>query len=101
MNEDQQALPDVNDLAGIIPVDDLDTFVRTMTAWHESRMAQIKHLLTVPPGSSFEVGEQTITLSGTALEAFKLAVELCIMQIGTLPFVAEMEDVEPAADAKG
>lgn len=101
MTEDQQALPDVNELAGIVPVDDLDTFVRTLTAWHQSKMAHIRHFLSVPPGSSFEVGDQTITLSGTALEAFKLGVELCIMQVGTLPFVAEMEDEAPSPDAKG
>lgn len=105
MNQDQATpLPDVKELAGIIPVNDLDTFVTVLTSWHNARMAQVRHFLTVPPGTSFEVNDQPITLTGTALEAFKLGVELCIMQLGTLPFVFETEDEaeQPiSADAQG
>lgn len=93
-------VPSVMEMAGTMPVDDLDSFVKILTQWHQGKVASLKHLLQVPPGATFEVDGKSITLTGTSLEAFKLAVELCLMQVGTLPFVAEMED-DPEANAKG
>jgi hypothetical protein len=94
MNGTQELPPD------IIPVYDLDKFVQTLTAWHANQCAAVQHMLTIPEGSQFEIGEdeakQSVTLTGDVLVAFKLGIEMTMMQLGTLPFVAEMDD-EPEA----
>ena len=79
-----------------LQVDSLDQFVKILTVWHMERCAQVKHLLEVPDGTSFTVGdpidEEEIILTGDSLKAFKLGIEMVLMQLGTLPFVAEVED---------
>jgi hypothetical protein len=85
-----------------IPVDNLDQFVQILTAWHAEKCAVVQHLLTIPEGSEFEVGnegeEQTkVVLTGESLAAFKLGIEMVMMQLGELPFVAEMDEDEPVA----
>ena len=92
----------MNDPSETIPVESLDQFVMILTAWHSEKCQVVQHLLTIPEGSEFEVGnddeEKTkIVLTGDALAAFKLGVEMAMMQMGELPFVAEMED-EPVPE---
>jgi hypothetical protein len=92
------------ELAGVVQVDDLDHFVAITTAWHTQRVGQVKQLLEVPEGTAFEIGEGSeateIVLTGDTLAGFKFGLEMALMQLGTLPFVAEMEDEAPG-DAKG
>lgn len=92
MNGSPELSPD------IVPVNDLDKFVQILTAWHANQCAAVQHMLTIPDGSKFEIGEdeakQEVTLTGDVLVAFKLGVEMAMMQLGTLPFVAEMDDEE-------
>lgn len=97
MNQDQQApqLPDT------IPCDDLNSFVRTLTGWHTQKCAVVRRLLEVPEGSVFEIGEDELTLDTTNLAAFKFGIEMALMQLGTLPFVAELEADEAAVSAAG
>ena len=79
-----------------VPVEDLDQFVRILTAWHMEKCALVQHLLEVPEGSTFEVGDdKEIVMTGAALDGFKLGIEMAMMQLGTLPFEAEMEEAEP------
>lgn len=98
MNQDQQApQPDT------IPCDDLNSFVRMLTGWHSQQCAVIQQLLAVPEGSVFEIGEgdeaQTIELNSENMAAFKFGIEMVMMQLGTLPFVAELEVDEAANEA--
>lgn len=93
-------------MAGVIEIADLDAFVRVMSAWHTEKVAVVRHLLTMPEGAEFQVGEgevvTTTVLTGDTLAAFKLGVEMALMQLGTLPFVVELEDATPPApDAAG
>lgn len=89
-----------------IPVESLDQFVMILTAWHSEKCQVVQHLLTIPEGSEFEVGNDgeektTIILTGDSMAAFKLGIEMAMMQMGELPFVAEMEDGPAANDAQG
>ena len=92
MNGSQELPPD------IVPVNDLDKFVQILTAWHANQCAAVKHMLEMPEGSTFHIGdaidEEEVVLIGDALKAFKLGIEMAMMQLGTLPFVAEMDDEE-------
>ena len=97
MNQDQQApeaqvaqqAPQPNDT---IPIDNLDQFVRVLTGWHADKVAMLRHLLQIPEGTTFEVGEQTVVVEGHVLAGFKFGIELALMQVGTLPFAVELED---------
>ena len=66
------------------------------TAWHEGVRNTVQHLLNIPEGSEFQVGDipdqKSIVLTGDALAGFKFGIELTMMQLGTLPLVAEFED---------
>lgn len=76
----------------IVEVQDLDQFVRHLTAWHTHKVAAVKHLLDIPEGSEFEVGGKSIVMTGDALTGFKLGVEMALMPLGELPFLAELEE---------
>jgi hypothetical protein len=82
-----------------VPVDDLNHFVQILTAWHMEKCRTVQHMLAVPEGSEFQIegdeGVTTIVLVEDALAAFKLGIEMAMMELGELPFVAEMEDAEP------
>lgn len=86
-----------------IPIKDLDHFVKVMVAWHSEKAQLVQHLLTVPDGSEFQVGDESvITLTGETLSSFKLGIEMTMMHLGSLPFVVELEeaaqlDPEPVA----
>lgn len=86
-----------------IPVDDLDTFVKVLTAWHTEQCAIVQHLLEVPEGTVFEIGDESLVLDGEALNGFKFGIEMVMMQLGELPFVAEFEaeQEEAATSAAG
>lgn len=102
--ETNSPTPTALELAGVVQVDDLDQFVKHLTAWHGAKVAQTMHLLEVPEGAAFEIGEGPdaigIVLAGEVLKGFKFGVQMALMQLGTLPFVAEMED-GAAPDAAG
>lgn len=96
MNENEQSAPE------LVQVQSLDEFVRLIAGWHATQVQRAQHMLTVPEGATFTVGEgpeaQTIELTGASLAAFKLGVEMVLMQLGQLPFVAETEEAEPTPD---
>lgn len=102
----QAELP-LNEQPETIEVENLDQFVKILTAWHSEKVQTLKHLLTVPDGAEFKVGDDApIVLMGDMLAGFKFGVELALMQVGTLPFIAEMENepaptTPPPADAAG
>lgn len=80
-------------------VEDIDAFARHMLRWFEIRSQQLKHLLTVPAGTAFEVGDEEIVLDGDTLRGFKFGVEMAIMQLGTLPFTPHYEEDSAANEA--
>lgn len=84
-----------------ISVENLHDFVRILTAWHGEQCAAVQQMLAVPEGATFQVGEEPeIVLTPASLAAFKLGVEMTMMKLGTLPFVAEIEELD-TADAAG
>lgn len=76
----------------IVPVQNMDQFAAILGAWHTERIGKINQLLEVPEGTAFEVGEESVVLEGDTLKGFKFGLELALMQVGELPFVAELED---------
>lgn len=87
-----------------IPVDNLNDFVRMLAGWHANAVTKVQHLQQVPVDSVFQVGDEAEIVMTPAVRAgFQLGIELTMAQLGTLPFVAEIDDEEEAelADAAG
>lgn len=93
--ENQQAKPDT------VPVEDLDSFVRHLAAWHSRKVAMLNHMQTIPEGSKMQVGKDgaEVELTGDMLAGFKAGIELALIELGSLPFVAEMEADEASTEA--
>ena len=85
-----------------VSIESLDEFVRALQAWHSKKVQLIQHMLTIPEGTEVS-GEETATrvLEGDFREGFILGLKVALSEIGELPFEAEVELVDTAADATG
>lgn len=71
-------------------VEDLNTFLKKYLPWHKSKIRQLQHMLTVPDGMEVQLGDETtLILTGDALIAFRIGIELCLSELGKLPFNLE------------
>jgi hypothetical protein len=96
MNDTTQA-PATQVLPETVEVDNLDQFVAILNSWHERAVKRAEHFLQVPEGQEIQIGDdQPLKLEGDLLRAFKAGVNCALMQLGTLPFAAELEADEPA-----
>lgn len=85
--------PIESSVSDLVPIADLDQFVKALTEWHAAKVQTCKHLLAVPQGASFQIGDESpLMLEGPAHAGFIFGVEMALMQFGELPFVAEVED---------
>lgn len=91
IQQEAPALPDT------VAINDLDSFVRVLMAWHGNKVAVVNHMKSIPEGTEVEVGDVTHVLTGEYLEGFKLGLAVALHELGTLPFVAETES--PAEEA--
>ena len=81
-----------------VPVADLDQFVRLLTQWHDNRKSVLSYMLTIPEGSEVSVNEGEMhTLSGDLLKGFTIGITTALIELGTLPFVAELDQEEEVA----
>lgn len=74
-----------------IIVGDLDQMVTLLTAWHSDKVAILKGLLAMP-ACEILVGDDTVSLKGDTLEAFRLGVSMSLHELGTLPFTPEFSE---------
>lgn len=85
-----------NEIVGF-EVNDLNQFIGLITAWHANRVATVEHMLQTPDGTELEFNngdgtKQNFVCTGEFKQGFLIGLQLALMQLGTLPFVAEMED---------
>ena len=84
----------------LLAVTDLDHFITLLTDWHNRQVATVKHLREVPAGMKMVIGDgaeaKEMQLEGERLEGFQLGLDLALNFLGTLPFMAEYADAEPA-----
>ena len=84
----------------LLAVTNLDHFITLLTDWHNKQVATVKHLNNAPQGIKILIGEgeeaKEKTLEGEFLEGFQLGIGLALNYLGTLPFMAEYVDAEPA-----
>lgn len=98
--------PDSQESAQAAPADEpmtmltsVDMMAELVTSWHTQQMGRLHHLLQIPEGTTFEIGDTKLEISGDVLAGFKFGVELAIMQFKDLPFerVSASEDADTAA----
>lgn len=104
----QEATPQVEAPASApseaVDISDINQFAGMVAVWFKAKQDQLKHLLTVPAGATFEIDENaetsTLILDGSNLTSFKFGIELALMQLGELPFVVEFDEAPAEAPAE-
>lgn len=90
----------------------IDALANVVSTWHKAGVNDLRHMLTVPEGTSVEQstddgGVEVFELTGDAHKAFCIGVRAALHLLGSLPFVCVTEDVpavvEPVVpvDAQG
>lgn len=93
MNQDQIVVESPE--AETFPITDVNHFAQLIGTWHKRHVMRVAHYLNVPEGLEVKIDEdQPIVLTGDAYKAFLIAINLSLNELGTLPFVAEMEPEE-------
>lgn len=94
-------MSETKDPLAIMPIESLDQFAGLLTAWHAEKVRVLEHMLQIPEGTEMVVdGGEAVPLIGDRLAGFKAGIQLSLMELGTLPFITESRDAEPApADA--
>ena len=81
----------------IIPTESVDKFFAYLVAWHQEKLTLINQMRIVPEGTKLQIkGKPTVFLEGEAMQAFQYGVDFVLANLGSLPFVAELEDRKPA-----
>jgi hypothetical protein len=75
-----------------VAITDVNQFVGILTDWHAHKVAILEHMLQVPDGTEMQVDDgESIILTGDMLAGFKAGISIALMELGVLPFVAEMD----------
>ena len=78
-------------------VETMDDFVRLLTGWHVNKVALLNHLKEIPEGSEVSLdAEEPKILTGDYRAGFIMGLAVALEELGTLPFEAEVETVQPA-----
>ena len=76
----------------LFPVENINEFANSIMHWHDTRVARIRHMMTIPEGTEVELEEgQSIVLEGSNHQAFRLGLIVALHELGQLPFTAEYE----------
>lgn len=78
-----------------VHVENIDHFIQILFAWHENKVKVLEHMLQIPEGTVVtfnDEGEQT--LEGDLHKGFIIGLSLGLMELGTLPFAAEVDEEE-------
>lgn len=81
-----------------LEVSNLDHFVQVLSAWHTKQVQTINHYLTIPVGQAVEVGGEEFTITPENHKGLLLGLNLALMHMGELPFLAEVEPDEPVTE---
>ena len=100
--------PDVTDVepkSKPIEVNDLSQFVYILTRWHEGKVKELAHLLTIPDEGHVSVSiiedgkENEYLMQGEMLKGFRAGLQVALTALGTLPFGVTFEEPEEAVNA--
>ena len=79
----------------LVDVNNLDQFVKILTAWHQEKVGALEHMLQVPEGVEVTYQDEAPTmLSGDLHKGFIIGLTLGLIELGTLPFLVEFDSNE-------
>jgi hypothetical protein len=82
-----------------VVVQDIDQFIQLLNGWHQDKVKTLEHMLSVPEGTEVRFNDEgPQTLTGDMLKGFVIGLSLGLMELGTLPFAAEMDDTPASSD---
>lgn len=71
---------------------DIEQFAHIVTQWHTNCIDTLKHTMSIPDGTEVTFNEETPqVLTGTLLKGFIMGIELCLMEMGKLPFYSDVD----------
>lgn len=79
-------------------VQSIDQFIQLLSGWHQGKVQTLEHMLGMPEGIEVTFNDEAPQiLSGDLHKGFLMGLSLALMELGTLPFAAEMDvDDKPA-----
>jgi len=88
----------------MIDITTIDEFAELVGRWHQNKVAVLRHMQSIPLGTEMELtlGDKThmVKLEGEIMFGFQAGLELALIEIGNMPFVASTEaQAEVAPDA--
>lgn len=97
-NEQAQPSTDTPKVTPPIVITDINQFVAILSAWHATKVSILQHMLTIPEGTKMSVQDgPEVVLTGEMLMGMQAGIELCLMELGDLPF--EVIKNDPVAEA--
>ena len=85
----------LSNLPETLHVENIDHFIQILCAWHEKRVKELEHMLRIPQGVEVSVNDETVMiLEGDIHKGFVMGLSLALMELGTLPFAAEVDETE-------
>jgi hypothetical protein len=92
-------LDKATDEQGLIKVNDLDSFVLMITAWHTANADMLRKMSTIPGdgGLTVEYEGKPHELKGDLHKGFLMGITTALGMFGQLPFV-ELEEEVPASN---
>jgi len=80
-----------------VEVTDMHQFIELLSRWHTNRISRMKHMLEVPETAEVVIGDaEAVRMTGDFRKGFDLGITLALAELGTLPFVAELEEARNA-----
>ena len=82
------------DRPDLLFIDNIQTLVAALMAWHDQKVQILEYIMTVPSGTEMLINDnETIVLDGDALKGFCAGITVALAELGTLPFEVTV-DVE-------
>ena len=85
----------LSNLPETLHVENIDHFIQILCAWHETKVKQLSQMLEVPEGIEVKINDDPpFILEGDRHKGFLMGLSMALMELGQLPFVAEVDETE-------
>ena len=86
------------DRSDLLYIDNIQTLVTALTAWHDQKIQILEYMMTVPSGTEIHINDnETIVLDGDVHKGFCAGIIVALSELGTLPFKVTAAAEDPPA----
>ena len=84
------------DRSDLLFIDNIQTLVAALTAWHDQKVQILEYMMTIPSGTEMLINDnETIVLDGDVHKGFCAGIIVALSELGTLPFEVTADAEEP------